>query len=436
MLIRLAPERRRPEPEGRSRARGGTHLALAGIVVGALMLLGLPSMAVADDGAPTGSSKAAEAQAEAGPAGANGHDEAAGDDQAAVPAEPPAEDAVPVEDSAPADSAPPAEELLDEQPAPDARSDPAEVSTFAAVDAVGGPPVTIPEWGDHVDICHSTESEGNPFVFISPSVRSIIDPNGDPGDPFSDGHAHSVHHDFSDIIPAFDYFDADGRPGHFDGLNLDLLPWLDNECMEPEPVPSWLLMKSSDPVDGSTVEPGDLVTYTLTAFNDSEAVVTGAQAFDDVSDVLDNATLQSIGAGLSGPVGGVLTWDVPELDPGESAMVSYTVQVNADAFSEVLHNVVTPSEGGECPVLDEPSDLTAVAVPDDANGPCVVDHPVVDEPPVTPPVTPPANVVPAKQVLAETGVSSLGLVPLGAAFLLLGAVGLGLGALRRRRVVE
>ena len=39
------------------------------------------------------------------------------------------------------------------------------------------------------------------------------------------------------------------------------------------------------------------MSYTLTATNDSEGVLTGAVVTDDLSDVLDNATMGTIGAG-------------------------------------------------------------------------------------------------------------------------------------------
>ena len=52
-----------------------------------------------------------------------------------------------------------------------------------------------------------------------------------------------------------------------------------------------LLAKGSDPVSGSSVDPGDQIVYTLKATNTSDAVVEGAQAVDDLSKVLDNATI-------------------------------------------------------------------------------------------------------------------------------------------------
>ncbi|MDR6904698.1 putative repeat protein (TIGR01451 family) [Agromyces sp. 3263] len=439
------------------RARGGIRTILAGAVVGALVIFGAPTVAAAEEipADPVGTEATVATEPVAEPA--------------AEPA--PAPDPV-VEAEAPLaaveESPPPPEP--DPAAAPAVGSEPeATLSDATAQQAAarvapadaGGPPVTtIPEWNDHVDICHATASATNPYVFISPSVRSIIDPNGDPNDEYDANHAHSMHQDFGDIIPEFDYFDKDGGQHHFPGLNLDLLPIFENDCnlppvgvvlsvapcpavvtegrtieydlsdlaisfdyeltvyvagttevvgtvsfeaasgtlsgtfnplppgdydvvlhrvgADPEtdlmrtitleacPLPFWELEKSSDPVDGATVPAGSTVTYTLTATNTSEVPVTDAVALDDVSDVLDNATLQlPLASGLSGPVDGVLTWDIPDLQPGDVATVSYSVTVDADATGELLHNVVAPTGDGECPVLEE-------------DDPCVVDHPVGD----------------------------------------------------------
>lgn len=56
--------------------------------------------------------------------------------------------------------------------------------------------------------------------------------------------------------------------------------------------PAWSLEKTSDPASGSSVDPGDQVTYTLTATNTTDnAVLRGAVATDDLSDVLRYASL-------------------------------------------------------------------------------------------------------------------------------------------------
>ena len=120
-------------------------------------------------------------------------------------------------------------------------------------------------------------------------------------------------------------------------------------CTTSHPTPHYVLTKSSDPASGETVVPGDVVEYTLTVTNDSDAVLTGAVVTDDLSDVLDNATMGTIGAGGTlDEATDTLTWAVPTLQPGTSATLTYEVTVNAGAFNETLVNVATPGAGGEC----------------------------------------------------------------------------------------
>ena len=122
-----------------------------------------------------------------------------------------------------------------------------------------------------------------------------------------------------------------------------------DECTTEHPTPSYTLAKSSDPADGTTVKAGQTVTYTLTATNTSEGVLTGAIATDDLSDILDNATLtQPLASGLT-LTETTLTWAIPVLEPGKSVTVSYTVTVMEKQVAQTLRNVVTPSDGGECP---------------------------------------------------------------------------------------
>ena len=126
-------------------------------------------------------------------------------------------------------------------------------------------------------------------------------------------------------------------------------------CSTTHPTPRWLLAKSSDPASGSTVQPGAKITYTLTARNVSDAVVTRGVATDDLSDVLNHATLDAVPAGatLSGTT---LSWTLPELQPGQTATLSYTVTVDSDALGQRLHNVATPGPAGSCVPAGDPGD--------------------------------------------------------------------------------
>lgn len=103
---------------------------------------------------------------------------------------------------------------------------------------------------------------------------------------------------------------------------------------------SWTLAKSSDPASGSTVQPGSTVTYTLTATNTATTTLSGAQAVDDLTEVLAHATLGDLPDGLTLD-GSTLTWAVPDLGPGETATISYPVTVAADATGGTLRNSVT-----------------------------------------------------------------------------------------------
>ena len=112
-------------------------------------------------------------------------------------------------------------------------------------------------------------------------------------------------------------------------------------CSTTQYTGSWSLAKTSDRPDGAVVEPGDQITYTLVATNTSAAVVAGAQAHDDLSAVLDDATLGFSSSELT-RAGTTLTWAVPTLAPGGSAAVSYTVRVRDDARGATLTNSVSP----------------------------------------------------------------------------------------------
>jgi uncharacterized repeat protein (TIGR01451 family) len=121
-------------------------------------------------------------------------------------------------------------------------------------------------------------------------------------------------------------------------------------CSTQHFTPHFVISKSSDPGNGVVVEPGQVVTYTLSARNDSQATLTGASAVDDMSQVLDNGALTlPLAQGLTlEPDGSTVTWALPTLAPGESTSVSYTVTIAADSAGQDLINVVTPGNGGDC----------------------------------------------------------------------------------------
>ncbi|MFT4158107.1 MAG: CshA/CshB family fibrillar adhesin-related protein [Microbacterium sp.] len=177
------------------------------------------------------------------------------------------------------------------------------------------------------------------------------------------------------------------------------------------PVSVVSVTKTSDPVSGTKVNPGEKVTYTLAFVNhstDADAAPLAISYTDHLVDVLDDATLVegsvTAGGALTATVVGDTLVIEGDIASGETVTVSYAVLVKAynQQGDHVLNNVVAMT--GDEPVCAAGSLLCT-----------------------THPVTPPAT-------LPTTG----GEVPYGsvaAAMLLLG-VGFVLVLLRRRRLVE
>lgn len=116
------------------------------------------------------------------------------------------------------------------------------------------------------------------------------------------------------------------------------------------------------PGDGDAlVEPGERLEYTLTVTNDTEHAVVDALIEDDLSDILDDATMVTTTSELAAQgatlTGTTLTWSIEDLGPGDTIDATYVVQVKPGAWGATLHNVATPEPdtGGECiPAGDVP----------------------------------------------------------------------------------
>jgi fimbrial isopeptide formation D2 family protein len=143
---------------------------------------------------------------------------------------------------------------------------------------------------------------------------------------------------------------------------------VDEPCSTDHPVsPAWDLTKVADPVSGTAVEPGDTITYTLTA-TPLGGTVQNLVVTDDLSGVLKHTSLDF--AGITAPTGTtvtlssqVLTWTIDELST--KLTLSYTVTVDSDTYGETLTNSV--SGNGDIPPLD-----------------CAEDEPCSTENPVSP----------------------------------------------------
>ncbi|MEE6287517.1 hypothetical protein V2J52_07615 [Georgenia sp. MJ173] len=183
-------------------------------------------------------------------------------------------------------------------------------------------------------------------------------------------------------------------------LTTDGIERTDDACAEPVPAP-WTLEKTSDPVSGSTVDPGDVITYTLTATPTGEHGPVGVEVRDNLLDVLEHAAGYGdivASTGTTSWDGDVLVWDIGTL--AETATLTYAVIVDDDAWDVTLVNVATGSG----------------STPPTCVGDCSTTH-----------ITPPE---PGKPDLPTTGAQLGGWI---AAAFVLTLTGLALTTVRRRR---
>lgn len=173
-------------------------------------------------------------------------------------------------------------------------------------------------------------------------------------------------------------------------------------CTTSTPVSIFEVEKTSNPEDGSNVQPGDHITYNVSIHNTGSVALTNFSFDDNLSNVLNNAQLtgsaavEPSSAGTTNISGTTLSFS-GTINAGETVHVSYTVQVNQDAPANVeLRNVVTGAFSN-CVTGEEPE--------------CLTTHTVV----------PPQGTLPSlAERLAETGRHLLLPIILGASLLVSG----------------
>src|SRR5690606_19504305 len=135
-------------------------------------------------------------------------------------------------------------------------------------------------------------------------------------------------------------------------------PDFDPDCVTISDIEAWTVVKTSDAAD--PVQPGDAITYTLTVENTGNVALSDVEVSDDLSGVLDDATLDeasiSASSGTASFSDPVLTWS-GDLSVDQVATITYSVEVlPADSLGDgVLRNAVT---GGDCadPAITDPTD--------------------------------------------------------------------------------
>ncbi|MCZ4547707.1 isopeptide-forming domain-containing fimbrial protein, partial [Rhodococcus qingshengii] len=114
----------------------------------------------------------------------------------------------------------------------------------------------------------------------------------------------------------------------------------------PVKVPGFTVAKAADPVSGTNVAAGQTITYTVTGSNTGNTTLDPVVLTDDLSKVLDNATL--VDGSLKATVDGVdgaaptlssstLSW-TGVLEAGKSVVLTYQVKINDGVAGGVLIN--------------------------------------------------------------------------------------------------
>ncbi|MEU7093026.1 IPT/TIG domain-containing protein [Kitasatospora aureofaciens] len=201
------------------------------------------------------------------------------------------------------------------------------------------------------------------------------------------------------------------------------------------PAGSYVFAETADPASGSTVQPGDKVTYTVTVAQRGDGEVKGATITDDLAKVLDDATYNSdvkASTGSAEVKDGKLTW-TGDLPVGASVTITYSVTVTGKGDNQ-LHNAVSSSDGkrGSCdPEKGCATDHTVQAVSSptptptptasSTAAPTATPAPAGDD--LAPAAPAPAPEAPQSSggILASTGTSVLAAVMIGGALLILGS---------------
>ena len=115
------------------------------------------------------------------------------------------------------------------------------LGSVVALTALSVPGVAFAAQGDNngnkntrQTICHSTNSNTNPYVVITPNKNGDLDGHTHHTGPIWAPDLKAQHISWGDIIPPFDYNDH-GKPAHYAGMNWtdEGQAWFANGCAAP-----------------------------------------------------------------------------------------------------------------------------------------------------------------------------------------------------------
>ena len=146
----------------------------------------------------------------------------------------------------------------------------------------------------------------------------------------------------------------------------------------PVATPGFTVTKSADPETGSRVDPGSVITYTVTGRNTGDTVLDPASIADDLRGALAHASYNDDVTATRGDVDvadGALAWS-GVLRPGQDVVITYSVTVDATAGGETIANTAT---GSATPLIPtDPSDPDSPTTPGTpiTPPPSTTEHPV------------------------------------------------------------
>lgn len=118
--------------------------------------------------------------------------------------------------------------------------------------------------------------------------------------------------------------------------------WAAADCTTTQPTGRYTVVKTANPAEGGSVQPGDVVTYTVTVTQDGDGPVENASFVDDLTGVLDDATWSGdllANGGSASFAASAVSWS-GDLAVGQVVTVTYSVTVGDDG-DLTLDNVVT-----------------------------------------------------------------------------------------------